>query len=101
MYECAGEDAVEEAVPPHRVMPQPDPDEGQNGGVDEREQHQHRRLPLRRRRAPRRRIVELRGGGGGRHDRGTEKDRIEPEGKGVLLPVFRLPRCWFWESAVS
>ncbi len=80
MGERAGEDAVEEAIPPHRVVPQPNPNcsqrkkkkpanpksaarsseqtnhefhrgsrfrtEGEHRGVDEREQHQQRRLPL-------------------------------------------------------
>jgi hypothetical protein len=77
--ERAGEDAVEEAIPPHRVVPQPNPNEGEHRGVDEREQHQQRRLPLLLQLllTPRRRIVELsrrRGGGrGGRHGRSGEE----------------------------
>uniref|UniRef100_A0A452Y4L1 Uncharacterized protein n=1 Tax=Aegilops tauschii subsp. strangulata TaxID=200361 RepID=A0A452Y4L1_AEGTS len=72
--------------------------EGQNGGVDEREQHQHRRLPLRRRRAPRRRIVELRGGGG-RHGRGDGEGSNRAGGEAGFASCVQ--RCWFWESAAS
>lgn len=102
--------------------------EGQNGGVDEREQHQHRRLPLRRRRAPRRRIaaprrhgymrsngerrwtgdqerdweggylLELRGGGG-RHGRGDGEGSNRAGGEAGFASCVQ--RCWFWESAAS
>lgn len=66
MGECAGEDAVEETVPHYGIVPQPDPDEGEDGGVDEREKQHIRRLPFMLRGAPhRRRIVES--GGGRRH----------------------------------
>lgn len=95
MGECAGEDAVEEAVSQNGLVPQADPDEGEHGGVDEREQQHKRRLPPMLWGTPRRRRIVEPGGGGGRHVRGRRRrrgDGFAGVPRCVLLPGLVLVR---------